>query len=539
MSKSNHSINYSERRTISYLKVIRQKFLSVYRSCGKYIAFLTILLSVYLCTPNYASFGYLFFLLLWISGRQLAGKTRKHLWYPMKVYAAVVFVSIYSIGVFSSSEMWFPGIIGLQSAFGYNPAASMLQNIWESLAVLIVMQLYSYERRQNKSSGSIDYDTPETIPFPFTRRLLVRHTEKILSLALFYASLSPISAFGFLYLLGLINCSRLPKSSQIPAKVFLVYSGLLVMVEYLFQMWGGEAEMFPGQEHSQLSLLMGLQLYKPGFKGIESGLRGKVVVIVACILQYNVFRWLEKMQHANGNGGKWNEPPLFNPVEVPNETTACTSQDKQVENPTSPTIKRGARSHSWPTINSALSQGPDSAQRDSVKKLRLFHFWESSKDSLKWNRKRLLFLRKERLEMQKTVLKVSMKFWIENMFNLFGLEINMIALLLASFAVLNAISLLYIASLAACALLHRLLIKKLWPVFVFLFASVITVEYLAIWMHLAFVNQQIDGQVPCRDCWRVSDIYFSYCKKCWLGISPLMHVLLCVQIVGIRYISCG
>ncbi|XP_058752948.1 piezo-type mechanosensitive ion channel homolog isoform X1 [Vicia villosa] len=505
--RSSESHGTHERKTISYLKVIRQKFLSAYRSCGKYIAFLTILLSVYLCTPNYASFGYLFFLLLWISGRQLAGKTRKHLWFPMKLYAIFVFFSIYSVGVFSSSKMRFPGIIGFQTAFGYNPEASMLQNIWEPLAVLVVMQLYSYERRQSKSSRSSNSDAPEIRPFPFTRRLLVRHTDKILYVALFYASISPISAFGFLYLVGLLNFSRLPKSSQIPAKVFLVYSGLLIMVEYLFQMWGDQAEMFPGQAHCQLSLLMGLQLYKPGFKGLESGLRGKVVVIVACILQYNVFRWLEKMQVVNGNGDRWNEPcSLFGPVEGPNET------------PSSPTIKRGTRSRSWPTVNSVLSLGADSGQRDGVKKNQLLHFWGSSKDSLKWNRKRLLFLRKERLEMQKTVLKVSLKFWTENMFNLFGLEINMIVLLLASFAVLNAISLLYIASLAACVLLHRLLIKKLWPVFVFLFASIITIEYLAIWMHFAFTHQQIGEQVPCRDCWRVSDIYFSYCKRCWLGI---------------------
>ncbi|RDY14846.1 Piezo-type mechanosensitive ion channel-like protein, partial [Mucuna pruriens] len=484
--------------TISYLEVIRQNFLSIYRLCGKYIAFLTILFSVYLCTPNYASFGYLFFLLLWISGRQLSGKTRKHLWYPIKVYAIVVFVTIYTIGVFSSSsEMWFPRIVDLQTAFGYDPATSMLQNIWGSLAVLIVMKLYSYERRQSKRSGSSDYDVREIGHSGFARRLLVRHAEKILSLALFYASLSPISAFGFLYLLGLISCSRLPKLSQIPAKL-----------------WGDQAEMFPGQEHFQLSLFMGLQLYKPGFKGLESGLRGKVV-------------WLEK-GHVYGNEGKWNEPcPLFNPIEVPNETTACTPQSKQLENSTSPTF-RGGRSHSWPTVNCALSQGPDSGHdRDSAKKFHYFYFWESYKDSLKWNRKRILFLRKERMEMQKTVLKVSLKFWIENMFNLFGLEINMIALLLASFAVLNAISLLYIASLAACVLLHRLLIKKLWPVFVFLFASIIIIEYLAIWMRLTFTNRQIEEQVPCRDCWRVSNIYFSFCKKCWLGIivdDPLMLI---------------
>ncbi|OIW17512.1 hypothetical protein TanjilG_22624 [Lupinus angustifolius] len=528
-----------ERKMISFLNVIRWNFLSVYQSCGKYIAFVTILFSVYLCTPNYASFGYIFFLLLWISGRQIAGQTRKHLWYPMKVYAVMVFVSIYSIGVFSSSKMWLSRIIDIQTAFGYDPEASMLQNIWESLAVLVVMQLYSYERRQSKSSGSNDYDAPEEGACSFIRRLLVRHTEKLLSLALFYASLSPISACGFLYLLGLINFSRLPKSSQTPAKVFLVYSGLLVMVEYLFQILGDQAGMFPGQEHSQLSLFMGLQLYKPGFRGLESGLRGKVVVIVACMLQYNVFHWLEQMPHFNGNGGKWNEHcPLFDLVEVPNETTTCTLGSKQLENSTSSIVKRATRSYSCPILNSASSQGPDSVvERDSTKKPRHFHFWDSSKESFKWNRKRILFLRKERLEMQKTVLKVSLKFWIENMFNLFGLEINMIALLLASFALLNAISLLYIASLAVCILLHRLVIKKLWPVFVFLFASIITVEYLAIWMRLTFMNQQIKEQVPCHDCWRVSDTYFSYCKKCWLGIivdDPRMLI----SYYGVFMLSC-
>ncbi|RYR02293.1 hypothetical protein Ahy_B06g081111 [Arachis hypogaea] len=527
----------SEAIRISYLNVIRKKSLCVYRACGKYVAFLTVLFSVYLCTPNYASFGYLFFLLLWISGRQLLGQTTKHLWFPMKVYSVTVFVCIYCIGVFSSSKILFPGVVNLQTAFGYNPAASMLRNIFESLAILVVMQLYSYERRRSKRLGLSGYNAQRVGNFTFTRRLLVRHADKILSLALFYASLTPISAFGFLYLVGLVNYSRLPKSSQIPAKLFLVYSGFLAMVEYLFQIWGAQA-------HSWVSLFMGLQLYKPGFKGLESGLRGKVVVIVACILQYNVFRWLERTPHFNGNREEWDEPcPLFNIVDVPTEPIPCTPRNNLLENPTS-TIKQVARSHSWPKVNSALSQGQGQGQgqdsgneRDSVKKVQHIHFWESSKDSFKWNRKRILFLRKERLEMQKTVLKVCLKFWIENIFNLFGLEINMIALLLASFAVLNAISLLYIASLAACVLLNRLVIKKLWHVFVFLFATIITVEYLAIWMHLAFLNHQTKGQVACHDCWRVSNIYFSFCNKCWLGIivdDPRMLI----SYYGVFMLSC-
>ncbi|MED6172171.1 hypothetical protein PIB30_047572, partial [Stylosanthes scabra] len=516
---------------ISYLNVIRKKFLCVYQACGKYVAFLTVLFSVYLCTPNYASFGYLFFLQLWISGRQLLGHTRKHLWFPMKVYSVTVFACIYCIGVFSTSNMWFPGVANLQTAFGYNPAASMLSNIFESLAILVVMQLYCYERRKSKRFGLSGYNAAEVGHFTFIRRLLVRHADKILSLALFYASLSPISAFGFLYLVGLINYSRLPKSSQIPAKVFLVYSGFHAMVEYLFQMWGDQA-------HSRVSLFFGLQLYEPGFKGLESGLRGKVVVIVSCILQYNVFRWLERTPHFNGNRDEWDEPcPLFNTVDVPNELIPCTPRSNLSENPTS-TIKQVARSHSWPKVNSALSQGQDSGnERDSVKKVQHIHFWESSKDSFKWNRKRILFLRKERLEMQKTVLKVCLKFWIENIFNLFGLEINMIALLLASFAVLNAVSLLYIASLAACVLLNRLVIKKLWHVFVFLFATIITVEYLAIWMHLAFLNQQTERQVSCHDCWRVSSIHFSFCNKCWLGII-VDDTRMLISYYGVFMLSC-
>lgn len=455
------------------------------------------------------------------------GKTRRCLWYPMKVYAVLVFVSLYCIGVLSSTGMWLSSTVDLQIAFGYDPGASMLKNIWESLAVLVVMQLYSYERRKSQSSESRGYDAQGIGPFAFIRRLLVWHIEKILSLSLFYASLSPISAFGFLYLLGLIMCSRLPKSSSIPGKLFLVYSGLLVMVEYLFQIWGDQAEMFPGQEHSQLSLFLGLQLYKPGFRGLESGFRGKVLVIVACILQYNVFNWLKKMPHTNEDGAKWDDPcPLFSAAEVPNESNVFTTETNQSEDTNTSSFKRGVRSISWPTLSAALSQNLE-LERDGARKFRHLRFWESPKDGFKWSRKRILFLRKERFEMQKTTLKVCLEFWIENMFNLFGLEINMIALLLASFAVLNAISLIYITLLAACVILRRLTIQKVWPVFVFLFASVITIEYLAIWIHLTFSNQQIEAQVSCHDCWRVSDIYFSYCNKCWLGISPLICVCVC------------
>ncbi|KAJ6401151.1 hypothetical protein OIU84_016543 [Salix udensis] len=106
------------------------------------------------------------------------------------------------------------------------------------------------------------------------------------------------------------------------------------------------------------------------------------------------------------------------------------------------------------------------------------------------------------------------------MFNLFGLEINMIALVLASFALLNAISMLYVALLAACILLKRRIIQKLWPVFVFLFASILILEYFAIWKSLFPSNQHIPSEtdVHCHDCWESSALFFQYCKNCWIGL---------------------
>ncbi|KAA8545065.1 hypothetical protein F0562_019836 [Nyssa sinensis] len=530
VSKSDNSSH--ERRIALYLTAIGQKFLSAYRSCGTYIVCLTILLAVYLVKPNYTSFGFLFLLFIWISGRQLVEKTRRRLWFPLKVYAVGVFSFTYSLSVFVSFETWWSRMTDLGPAFGYNPDASMFKNVWESLAVLIVMQLHSYERRQSKFFKSDDFDMLKLRTFSFIKRLLIWHSEKILFFALLYASLSPISAFGFLYLLGLVICSTLPKSCRVPSKLFLVYSGFLLMVDYLFQMWGEQAEMFPGQTYSYLSIFLGLRMFRPGFFGLESGLRGKVLVIVACILQYNVFYWLEKVPCHNGSRGKWEEPcALFGSAEGQNGISFCTKECKPSTN-ASPLLKKqkGAISNSWPSFHIGLSEDserPDPMSSEagglegsSTKNYSYRCTWGGSKGNQKWNEKGIHVLRKERLEMQKTTLKIYMKFWIENMFNLFGLEINMIALLLASFAVLNAISLLYIASLAACVLMPRHVIRKLWPIFVFSFASVLTLEYLAIWLNLTswMEHTPTEANVPCHDCWRSSDLFFHYCKKCWLGI---------------------
>ncbi|KAK3193919.1 hypothetical protein Dsin_025229 [Dipteronia sinensis] len=515
-----------ERRIASFLSAIGQKVLSMYRSCGTYIAFLTILLTVYLVTPNYISFGYIFLLLAWIIGRQLVEKTKRRLWYPLKAYAIAVFVFIYILSSFSSFQIWLSRIIDLYFYLGYNSEASLLENVWESLAVLIVMQLYSYERRQSRYNRPDDSKLLDSGLPGFMKRLLVLHSQKILFIALFYASLSPISAFGLLYLIGLVICSTFPKASRIPSKSFLAYTGFLVTTEYLFQMWGKQAGMFPGQKHSDLSHLLGFRVYKPSFWGIESGLRGKVLVIVACTLQYNVFRWLEKMP----SKGQWEEPcPLFVSAEDAFINVSHPNEENQPSSDSGAYFVKRERttSYSWPSFTSVPVQSPNrespstgGSEGSNTSKFSFGYIWGSTKESHKWNKKRILALQKERFETQKTLFKVYLKYWMENVFNLFGLEINMIALLLASFALLNAISLLYIALLAACVLMDRRFIRKLWPIFVFLFASILILEYFVIWKNMWPLNQHVpsESNICCHDCWRSSVEHFQYCRSCWLGL---------------------
>ncbi|XP_044494187.1 piezo-type mechanosensitive ion channel homolog isoform X3 [Mangifera indica] len=529
-TKCSHDNPSYERRIASFLSTIGQKFLSMYRSCGTQIAFLTILLTVYLVAPNYISCGYIFLLLVWIIGRQLVEKTKRRLWFPLKAYAFTVFVFIYSLSSFPSFQMWLSGLIDLDIYLGYNSEASLLKNVWQSLAVLIVMQLYSYERRQSKYNRLDDSNLLDSSLPGFIKRFLVWHSQKILFVALFYASLSPISAFGLVYLLGVVIFSTLPKASRIPSKSSLIYTGLLVTTEYLFQMWGKQAGMFPGQKHSDLPLFLGWHVYKPSFWGLESGLRGKVLVIVACTLQYNVFRWLEKMPSSILNKGKWEEPcPLFvSAKDVHVNASHSNEENIPSSNPSALSLKRkSVTSNSWPSFTSGQAQTSNlvssktgGSEGSSNKIFSFGYIWGSTKESHKWNKKCILVLRKERFETQKAVFKVYMKFWIENLFNLFGLELNMIALLLASFALLNAISLLYIALLAAYVLLTRRIIQKLWPILVFLFAAILILEYLAIWKNMSPLNQHItdDPNVHCHDCWRSSAQNFQYCKNCWLGL---------------------
>ncbi|CAN0914330.1 Piezo-type mechanosensitive ion channel homolog [Linum grandiflorum] len=510
-----------EQKIASYLTAIGQNFRSVYRSCGTYIALLTVLLAVYRVRPNHTSFGYLFFLMVWMVARQHAGRTTRLMWLPLKVYAIFVFILLYGLSVFFSFRKWLSRIVDVSYVFGYDQKASMLENIWESLAVLAVMQLYSYERQsKSKRPRGSNVNIPETSSFSLIKRLLIWHGEKILNLSLFYASLSPISGFGFLYLVGMVACSTLPKSSWLPSKLFVAYSGFLLMVEYLFQLWGDQANMLPGQKYYGLSLFLGLRVYDPSFASLESGLRGKVLVIVSCLLRYNVFHWLRKKSSKSGKAGKWDEScELFSSFD---ETHYSPGKESETSDLSRPLLEKPdeAGIQSWTSFITELSNWHELTSDAENEGNNNLGKDQDFKERPKLSRKQIHMLRNERLRKQIRTLKVYAKFLIENIFNLFGLEINMIALLIASFAVLNTISLLYVASLAAFILLPCRFTKKLWPMFVFLFGSVITLEYLAIWLYRFGQQHNPTGSthVPCNNCWESSDIFFYHCQKCWLGL---------------------
>lgn len=512
-----------ERKIASYLSAVGHKFLSLYHSLGTYIAFMTIIVTVYCVRPNYVSFGYIFLLLVWITGRQLVEKTKRRLWFPLQTYAIVVFIFIYSLSIFPSFERWLSKKIDL-SYFGYDTEALLWQNGWESLAIMIVMQLYSYERKQSKFTKS-DYSDPlQQGVLGFIRRLLIWHGQKILFVALFYASLSPVSAFGFLYLLCLVIFSNSPKVSRVPSKLCLVYTMFLVIADYLFQMWGQLAKMFPGQRHYNIALILGLRDFGSGFWALEAGLRGKLLVIAACTLQYNVFYWLEKVPTVHSDEGIWEEPcPLFVSGEDTLPIVSVPNGDDSLA-----TTRMEITSNSRPSLGCESSLPSNKVPSDAgvphgsnTRNYSFENIWGSSKESHRWNKKRIHALRRERFETQITTLKIYLKYWMENVFNLFGLEINMIALLLASFAVLNGVSVLYIAFLVACILLRRRIICKIWRIFVFLLASILILEYLALWGTVMPLNQQgqSESDVQCHDCWKSSNSHFNYCRDCWLGFT--------------------
>jgi hypothetical protein len=178
------------------------------------------------------------------------------------------------------------------------------------------MEVYKFERNQKALAPE---DTEEGIyqddsNFGFVgliKRLLILHTGKLLSIAVFYAAITPVSALGFFYLIMLVVTCNMSKTSSLPGQTYVLYTSFIIMIEYLFQMWGQNAEMFPDQVHGEFAYWLGLRVFEAGFWGLESGLRSRVIVLMMCILKCTTLGWYELLPASFRVDEHYGEPCLL------------------------------------------------------------------------------------------------------------------------------------------------------------------------------------------------------------------------------------
>lgn len=296
-----------------HLAATAEKIRFTYHMFGTYIAYGTVLFVIYCVNQNYVAFGYLCLLLFWIIGRQVLGRSEKGLWFPLLVYSAVVFVLRYILNSFSDLQQYVNTCIPLYPDLGFDPQASLLQHIWDPLAILIVMEVFKFERNQKvleseDSEQAGDHINAYLGYVGFMKRLLILHSGKFLSVAVFYAAVTPVSAIGFLYLIMLVVTCNMSKTSRLPGQTFALYTSLIIVSEYLYQMWGQDLMMFPGQSHGEFAYWLGLRVFDTGFWGIEAGLRSRVVVLVMCILQCTTLGWLDLLPASLRIDEQYEEP---------------------------------------------------------------------------------------------------------------------------------------------------------------------------------------------------------------------------------------
>ncbi|CAM6103082.1 unnamed protein product [Calypogeia fissa] len=568
--ESNDDVNWVTKNLAAIAEIIR----STYRSFGTYIAYGTVLIVIYFVEPNYISLGYLCLLLVWVIGRQILGHTEAPLWYPMMVFAGVVFVFRYALTAIPALQDFTSDWFSLHKDFGFNKDASLLGHLWDSLAILCAMQLYRFERSQVAvlvEGGDQINDSMSSGRgvLGFLRRFIILHCGKVLTLAVFFSCITPVSATGFLYLVMLIVTCNMSKSSRLPAQLFAVYTGLLAVTEYLFQMWGDEAEMFPGQAHGEFALWIGFHVYGEGFKGTEFGLRTKVLVLVACILQYTSFRWLDQLPSSLRAHGQFEEPcPLFLPYRYRNnishhpsvgsESGSEKTRDRVVQvglkigasdvqnggqtgilhRESSKVSEDTAKGKTPRKLTYVLPDAPSSSPKTPIRdgpgssssrdteefpsKSKLGSPWGSAKESRRWTKRAVLLVKQERYEAQCRTLSIYVKHKVENFFQLYGLEVCMLSLLMASFALLNVISLLYVFVLGICILLKRPALRIIWPFLVISFALVLVVEYAVLgkkppsWIVPPSLHE---SDIRCTNCLYSPNGQSAYCWKCWLGLA--------------------
>lgn len=530
-----------------FLATTVEKIRCTYHMFSTYIAYGTVLLVVYGVPQNYVALGYLFLLLFWIVGRQVAGKTEKYLWFPLLVYSGVVFVVRYTFSAFPILQQYVDPWCPLYPYLGFDPEVSLFQRLWDPLVILVVMEVYKFERSQKVLEAGDTEDGLSQVKsnsgiVGFIKRLLILHTGKLLSVAVFYAAITPVSALGFLYLVMLVLTSNMSKVSSLPGKTYVLYTSFIILVEYLYQMWGQGLEMFPNQEHGEFAYWFGMRVFESGFWGLESGLRSRMLVLMMCILKCTTLGWYELLPGSLRVDQQYGEPCLlFFPYlrstgsGIRRSGTTDPLLDKSQRRAPGTEKQPVVRSQSFhPSSTSEADSNASSAGRpkhvstssenDAAGRAKLDSSWGSLTESRKWTKRAMLLLRQERYEAQLRTLAILIKHRIEHFCQLYGLEMSMLALLLSSFALLNILSLFYISILALCIMLPRRTLRVLWPLFVGLFAIIMVTEYAVLGQAPPPWTVPIEGltlerRVQCVECWSSYTSHNSFCWQCWLGLT--------------------
>ena len=380
---------------------------------GTYIAYGTVLLVVFSVVQSYVAFGYFFLLLFWIIGRQVVGKSEERLWFPLLVYSAAVFIVRYILSAFPILQEYVDARMPLQLYLGFDPAASLFQHLWDPLVILIVMEVYKFERHQ-KALAPEDAEEgtyQEESNFEFVgliKRLLILHTGKLLSIAVFYAAITPVSALGFFYLIMLVVTCNMSKTSSLPGQTYVLYTSFVIMIEYLYQMWGQNLEMFPDQAHGEFAYWLGLRVFEAGFWGLESGMRSRVIVLMMCILKCTTLGWFELLPAPFRVDERYGEPCLLFAPYL--RRVGSTVRPSGITEPLlDKAQKRGFASEKQPVIRSQGFHATSTSESDSNSSAvrskqsvnvndadgrpKLESPWGSLSESRKWTRRGMLLLK--------------------------------------------------------------------------------------------------------------------------------------------------
>lgn len=548
-----------------------------YRQWGIYIAYLTVLLVVYMVPHSFVGFTYLAFLLTWIIANHAVNNVRhSRLWAPFMAFLGAVGVLRYIFGAFPSVLEDVMVTFGLSRGFmedlGFDTSsAPLIEKLWDCAVLLCTVQMYRYNRANADPNEDSDEEPGEEEPteprsgvLAFVQRLLIIHTHKAVAVAVFYAAVCHVSLLGLVFLLLLVVTCLLPKTSQTPPCTFIVYTGLLAAAEYLYQILGRQ---ILGTRIALLINWVGLSFWGKGFYATEAGLLSKVLVLAASVLQLVSLAWLDSLPpdsrgdlsdvepctlfaaHSTNARASLQSPQTLRPVnQLTPIRTARNSSDSNLQlrerretepllaNPQTPPPDRSkppnlayinpassSQNYSGVSLPGERTREPQHAANLAGSSSlpseghtpRLGTQSSAGARALKWARRAHQALKQERYQAQLSSLHAHCKHLLEHFFLFYGLQVTMLALLFAAFALLNVFSLVYVGVLAACVVLEKRTVRRMWPYLVGLFAGILLAEYGV--LGGLPPGEKGGRERNCHGCWDAPEANSRHCWMCWLG----------------------